>query len=192
MAMPSVAEVFKGSIDESLKKLVQPAGVVPATVLVFANLVFIYPSLLGAEIAAATAFDDLDDAWKGVVLTGLILVVGYVILNLSASAMRLATGELVAGSTLGDWLKDIQANHIRKDEAQANKDRKIKSDLSRLPLPEDAAPTWLGNVFAGSNTSLYKRYGFDIAAMWAHLEAIGASIRRIRLDRNAPLALPQG
>ena len=174
MALPAVSEVFKGSIDESLKKLVQPAGIVPATVLVLMNLAVIYPRLLDAGVPAATTFDGLEDPWKAVVISGLVLVLGYVILNLSGSAMRLATGELIADSDIGRSLASREGRRIDREISAAKAKERIRSDQSRFPLPKDAAPTRLGNVFAGSNTSLYKRYGFDMAAMWGHLQTVVA------------------
>ena len=175
MALPAVSEVFKGSIDESLKKLVQPPGIVPASILVLLNFAFIYPKLLAADVPAAQAFDALDDPWKGVVVSGLILVLGYVILNLNGSAMRLATGELIGDTGLGRLLTWMERRRIDRVLKRAEESGRLPTDSSRLPLPSDAAPTRLGNVFAGSNASMFKRYGFDMAALWAHLETIVAS-----------------
>jgi len=175
MALPAVSEVFKGSIDESLKKLVQPPGIVPASILVLLNFAFIYPQLLAADVPAAKAFDALDDPWKGVVVSGLILVLGYVILNLNGSAMRLATGELIGDTGLGRVLTWMERRRIERVLDRAGKSGQLPTESSRLPLPSDAAPTRLGNVFAGSNASLVKRYGFDMAALWAHLQTIVAS-----------------
>jgi hypothetical protein len=172
MAVPSVGEIFQGSIDESLKKLVQPAAVVPATVLVGLNFVLIYPRLLAAKLPMATAFDGLDDAWKGIVLTVVILVVGYVILSLSGSTMRLATGELIADTAIGRALIWLQVRRIKAVTKHARDTQRIRAEDARLPPPDQATPTRLGTVLAGANWSIYQRYGFDMAAVWAHLQAV--------------------
>ena len=54
-----MAEFLKGSVDESLKKLVQPAGLVPAIVLLLLNLGAIYPAV---QIGAIERFAKLDGA----------------------------------------------------------------------------------------------------------------------------------
>jgi hypothetical protein len=172
MALPAASEVFKGSIDESLKKLVQPAAVVPASVFVLLNLAVVYPRLLAAKVPLATTFDGFTDEWKVAILAALILVIGYVMLNLTGSAMRLATGELIAYTPIGSLLTWFERRRIANASRHARDAKGLKAEDARLPPPDHAAPTRLGNVLAGANESIYRRYGFDMAALWAHLRAL--------------------
>jgi hypothetical protein len=179
MAFPAVADLFKGSIDEGLKKLVQPAAIVPAAVFVLLNLAVIYPALLDAGVSWATAFKGLEDTLKVVLISASILVLGYVLLNLNGSMLRLATGELIAETPIGTWLTDREKKRIQrfKDKVRPEKDGEpkslsIKTEDTKLPPPEKAAPTRLGNVLAGASDSLVKRYGFDLGATWVHLETL--------------------
>lgn len=177
MAFPAVTELVKGPIDESLKKLVQPAAIVPATVFLLLNLAVIYPRLLDGGVGAAAAFKDLEDSWKAVILLVWILVSGYVLLNLNGSMLRLATGELIAETPVGQWLRARERQRIVRFRARlaAWKGKAPMSVLTadmKLPNLDQAAPTRLGNVFNGANRQLVDRYGFDIAATWIHLRTV--------------------
>lgn len=183
VALPTVGELFKGTFDESLKKLVQPAAVVPAAVLVLLNALVVYPLGQSSGWSVAAAIADLDPAWQAALAAALTLVLGYLILNLSTSILRVATGELWAGT----WLySELAAYQTRRTDARLKELLEAdqagdKATASRLLAqqarnPDDAAtaPTKLGNVLAGMTTSLYHRYGIDASALLPHLRAVMA------------------
>jgi len=91
--MTALAEFLKGKVDESLTKLVQPAGLVPATLFVLLNLAFVYPALKDDDVGFAESFSDLDTTWQAVVVGALILFLGYVLLSVSSNVINLLAGE---------------------------------------------------------------------------------------------------
>src|SRR5688572_4516956 len=168
--VPAVSEFLKGGIGESVKKLVQPSAVVPATVFVILNLVFVYPTLESQGFAFTAEFKELDEAWKVAILGLISLLLGYLLLSFGASTLRLMTGELWRGSWLGAQLisskrkarerleKALRAEYMKANEAELSR---LKWTLGRLPPGDYLLPTHLGNVLNGAAHSVYRRYGMD-------------------------------
>lgn len=183
-AIPKVAEVLKGSFDESLKKLVQPASIVPATIFVLILLVTVYPPLKTDGNRIVKAFDDFDDVWKAAALTGIVIVVGYVLLSLSGTIMRLATGESwrhtwLAGKLveqhrliLPDLYARAAAAHAAGDGALESR---LLSEIATTPDDVMTSPTRLGQVMNGMSGSVARRYGIDPSGLWPHMYAVIAS-----------------
>ena len=56
MATPGLAEFLKGTVDDTLTKILKPAGVIPGGLLVLLNLAFVVPRLNDAEVGLAQAY----------------------------------------------------------------------------------------------------------------------------------------
>ncbi len=103
--LPAISEFLKGTFDESLKKLVQPSGIIAAAIFLLLNLLIIYPPLAAKELAIITNFAALDSAWQIVIGLTVLVVLSYMLVSLSNSILRLMTGELWSDSPLiGAWL----------------------------------------------------------------------------------------
>src|SRR6266851_169613 len=176
--LPVISEVFKTAFDDGLKKLVQPAGLVPGAILVLLNVVAVYPVLFAHNQRVVTAFDNLADPWKLVIATAIVLLVGFVILNLSASILRAMTGELWRESPLFDALRDMHKSH--RDKLQANAETLPQGssgqvnalyDLhTRYPEGDEfLMPTRLGNAMSAAALALWTSYGIDLGATWAQM-----------------------
>jgi hypothetical protein len=126
--MSGLAEFLQGKVEESLKVLVQPAGLVPATLFMLLNLAFVYPALKDGDIGFAKAFSDLDTAWQAIVVGALILLLGYVLVSLSSNVI-----DLLAGESWNDtWLyRTVQ---------QSTRNR-VKAMYKRLVPPADQGAT---------------------------------------------------
>jgi hypothetical protein len=210
--MSTLAEFLKGKVNESLTKLVQPAGLVPATLLILLNLAFIYPALKG-EVGFLGAFADLDPTWQVVVVATLILFLGYLLLSASSSIVDLLAGE----SWRGSWLYESLSKR-RQDALFAgtlavvpvDDSRRALSDAwelrasypivgvaapgasneQRRALVEDVGPTALGNVLHASRRLIFDRWGIDASALWPQMEVLlpeDAAARSAVTDAKASL-----
>lgn len=202
--LPAVTEVFKTTFDESLKKFVQPAGLVPAALLVLLNLAVIFPALAARGTGALAAFGDLDDLWKAVFVTVLVLVAGYLIASFSSTTARAATGELWRGSRLYDALtagaKDAR-RLLCAEAARAEPERegpcagvgrdpatpqvatltdterhaRLYEVHTRYPSEERVGPTTFGNILAATSDALWTGYGIDLTATWSQMRDVLAA-----------------
>jgi hypothetical protein len=178
--LPAVSELFKTSFDESFKKLLQPAGLVPGALFVLLNLGAIYPALSERKVGAITAFDALTDPWKLVVVLVVILLTGYLVLAFSASTARLATGELWRRSPLWTLLQEREviaraAVAAKADDAartQAERDEHRYELSVRYPAPDFVGPTRLGNIFAAVADALWNGYRIDLTATWSQMRSV--------------------
>jgi hypothetical protein len=180
--LPVVAEFLKGTVSESLTKLVQPAGLVPATFFVLLNLAFIYPAAHAEQIGLANSFAGLDEKWQVVVLAALILALGYLLLNSANSIIETLSGDTWRGSGLSWLLRKWQLK--RRDRLQQRKDNPRPRDnrtalawrlATEFPTGGNSEryiqPTRLGNVLGALQHTLWDRYGLDSVALWSHMES---------------------
>lgn len=176
MALPAVADLFKTTFDEPLKKLVQPPGIVPAFVFLAANFFVVYPALLQEEVGFIVAFSKLDAPWQLGLATVLTIALGYVILAFAPSVLRFATGEAWPTSLLNTRLRAVQEvlkNAIEtrptNGETEENARRyELKTRFGGADV-EALAPTSLGNVMNAITDGMYSSYRIDMTATWSHL-----------------------
>ena len=200
--MSELAAFLKSKVDESLTTLVQPAGLVPATLFVLLNLGFVYP-LLKDELGFVGAFGDLEEMWQAVIVAALILFLGYLLLSSTSSVLDILAGESWRHSWFYGYLRDRQhrqAGHRVKQAAQlpterdktaARWDFRVSyalqpdfSDADADPLEadeaakqraaqlEDVGPTALGNVLSASRLLIHDRYGIDPTSLWPPMETV--------------------
>ena len=169
-----MAEFLKGSVDESLKKLVQPAGLVPAIVLLLLNLGAIYPAV---EIGAIERFAKLDGAWQAAIVAALVLLIGYLFVTLSSSVLDVLSGLRAAESLV---LRGLRLLELRRFDALATKVNTAPTaslrwyQALRFPVTvegrKSVRPTALGNAFAATQVRAFERYGIELTALWSHME----------------------
>jgi hypothetical protein len=179
--MPAIAAFIKGTVSESLTKLLQPAGLVPATFFVLMNLAFVYPSALDEKVRVAKTFSKLDPVWQTTTVAVLILAIGYLLLNSANTITETLSGENWRGSPLYGPLTFWQSrrrNRLlrRRDNASEDENRTELSWRLAVHFPPSEsshylAPTQLGNVLAATQYTLSNRYGIDLASLWGPLEA---------------------
>lgn len=97
--LTAVSELLKGTFNESLKKLLQPAGIIAASVFLLLNVLFIVPTLEAQGVQLAVALNQLDDGWKFLLFAAFVIVFAYVLLSLGSTILRLMTGELLTASS---------------------------------------------------------------------------------------------
>lgn len=200
--MSAVAKFLQGKVDESLTKLVQPAGLVPAAVFVLLNLAFVYPALTAAEVGYATAFGALDETWQAVTVAVVILFLGYLLLSVSANVLDLLAGDSWRHAWLYGFLQDKVRERLKRQPSETRHDaiddpRSIEAlgkawelrsayPVRRLEREgqltdeqvEDVGPTSLGNAIRASHALVFDRYSIDLVALWPQLEA--------STDKDAP------
>jgi hypothetical protein len=171
-----LATFLKGTVSESLTKLLQPASVVPATIFVLLNLAFVYPAAQGSGVAKS--FAGLDANWQVVVVATVILGLGYLLLNAANAIIDILAGQSWRNSGLNWWLRRRQLKMRNDLETRAN-------SQDRLPLkwqlathypslnPKDTIQaTRLGNVLVATQHIIWRRYGIDITALWSQMESV--------------------
>lgn len=175
-----IADFLKGTVDESLKKLVQPAAVVPATLFVLLNLAFIYPAAQGA--GAAKAFAGLDKTWQAVVAATAIVALGYVLLNAANMVIDTLAGQTWRHSALNWWWRKRQREKRKRLEERIKEEEKdgrarlglrweLATHYPSLNVDKTLQATRLGNVLVATQHTIWSRYRLDVAAFWAPLEA---------------------
>lgn len=178
--LPAVSELFKTSFDESFKKLLQPAGIVPGGLFILLNLGAIYPALSERKVSAITAFDALTDPWKVVVVFVVILFTGYLVLAFSASTARLATGELWRRAPLWTVLQQREVAARAALLAQASDPARTQAERDELryevevryPDEEYVGPTRFGNTFAAVADGVWNSYRIDLSATWSQMRTV--------------------
>jgi hypothetical protein len=177
-----IAEFLKGTADETLKKLVQPAGLVPAFVLLLLHLAFIYPAAQSQEKSVALRFANLSAGWQTALVAAVLLGLSYLLLTTASSTLDLLSGLRVPSSAVLRFLRRLQARQVAAlaAAAAAAPDEQRPALRWRLavafPITEAGVeeqllrPTALGNAFAATQTRVRERYGIELAALWAHAE----------------------
>jgi hypothetical protein len=182
--MAGLAGFLSGTVSESLKKLVLPAGIVPATIFTLLNLAFVYPPARDANVGVAKEYAALSAGWQLAVITTLVFVLGYLLVNLAPTAVATLAGDTWQGSALHLLLSRHQEAVRRRlshraDHAQDGAEAlALRMQLaSRFALPtgdiETAPidPTRLGNVVRAAQSQVYRRWGIDITTLWSPLES---------------------
>jgi hypothetical protein len=99
--LAAISDFLKDTLTESLKKPLQPSGLFAAAIFLLFNLLFAFPTLVDLNNPVATTFLGLSTAWQGVLASALVLVLAYLLVSMSSTILKLATGELWADSP---WL----------------------------------------------------------------------------------------
>jgi hypothetical protein len=171
--MSMIAEFISGTVNESLKKLLQPVGLIPASIFVLLNLAFVYPSARADGNHLAIAFAGLDTATQAAVVGLIALGLGYFLLSGSSKILDVLGGQQMRGSGLYSLLVWFQRR--RRDRLTADGTNLwFASRLFYLPReegPRDPLPTSLGNVLVATQRTVERRYGIDMAALWSQLVA---------------------
>lgn len=177
--MPALAEFLKTTVTDSLTKILQPAGLIPGTLLVGLNLLFVGPVASEHGVPIAKDFTGLSDTWKVVAAAGLIFLVGYLLLSATSAIL-----DTLAGSTWNASLTAIGLSKWREQRRAALEQRiddggglEDVTDLkwrlhTRFPeSPAPCTPTSLGDVLRAYDNSVWERFGVRLAALWEPLRA---------------------
>jgi hypothetical protein len=171
--MSTIAEFISGTVNESLKKLLQPVGLIPASIFVLLNLAFVYPSARANGNHLALLFAGLDTATQAAVVGLIALGLGYFLLSGSSKILDVLGGEQMRGSTLYSVLVWLQKR----------KRARLMSDVDnfwyasrRFYIPfegehREPLPTALGNVLFATQGTVERRYGIDMAVFWSQFVA---------------------
>ena len=173
--MSAIADFISGTVNESLKKLLQPVGLIPAATFVLLNLAFVYPAAREDKVSIATAFSALDAPLQAAIAGLLTLAIGYFLLSASGTILDIVGGQLIRGSLLDSLLVWLQTR--RRDYLLKGKRPNVWYVSKRFYLPREGEdprkplPSALGNVLVATQGNLERRYGFDMAAFWSQLVA---------------------
>lgn len=187
--LPGVTEFFSNTFNETLKRLLQPAGLIVASIFVVLNLLFIFPAVpQGTVLDISPVLNgriSVDDPWNIVAVVAVVLVLSYLLLSFSGSILRLMTGEALLGSrTLRPWLIRSQRSQLKLLEELSRRKSSSPRDTyeqdivrferdTTFPIDESyLAPTALGNVMNATAFYLVRRYGIDMTALWPRMESI--------------------
>ncbi len=193
--MSSLAEFLKGTVNDSLKKLFEPAGILPAGLFVLLNLVFVYPAADRENKSLAETYKHLDQVSQAIVLGVLIIGLGVVLLSAGNFALDTLSGRTWRGAllySLGSRLRDRQRDRLTKrigrlaaTESKATV-RGETPDMLRWRLrsrysaaPERQHPpgnrassaTSLGDALRASEWMTTDRFGIDRTVLWEPLRA---------------------
>src|SRR5947209_4485360 len=112
--LPAVGDFLKGTFGESLKKTLQPAGVFAAGIFLLLHVLFIFPTLVDQNQPMAVAIRDMGVGAQAVLAAVIVLVASYVLLSMSASTLKLMSGEIWRTSPgFGGRFVDWQASRRR-------------------------------------------------------------------------------
>jgi hypothetical protein len=91
MLLPALTDFLSTTVTEQARKLVQPAGLIPAAIFVLLNVTLIFYTGEAQALTAIAAFVRLPGIWQALIVLGIVLVLGYLIASLSAAIMKLLT-----------------------------------------------------------------------------------------------------
>jgi hypothetical protein len=171
----SLAEFITGTVNESLKKLLQPVGLIPAAIFVLLNVAFIYPVARADGVPIAKTFDSLDVPTQAAIIALLTLALGYVLLSASSIILDILGGELIRGSVAHSVLVALQGLRRRQLQRSASDNSWYVS--KRFAIAQDGVeesdplPSALGNVLRATQATVRRRYGIDMATQWSQLVA---------------------
>jgi hypothetical protein len=173
--MSTIAEFITGTVNESLKKLLQPVGLIPASLFVLLNLAFVYPSARSDGLDIAQTFAGLDAATQAAVVALVAFALSYFLLSTSSTILDILGGELIRGSLLHSilvWVQRRRRRHLR--DLTPENDWYLSRRYYVAPVGEeerDPLPTALGNVLVATQGAVARRYGIDMAALWSQFVA---------------------
>lgn len=172
--MSAIADFISGTVNESLKKLLQPVGLIPAATFVLLNLAFVYPTARAEGLPLARAFASLDGAMQAAILGLLTLALGYFLLSASATILDILGGQVIRGSvtySLLVWWQRRRRDYLLSDEPSNRWYVSKRFYLPREGDEREPLPTALGNVLVATQGTVARRYGLDMAALWSQLVA---------------------
>jgi hypothetical protein len=183
--MPALAEFLKGTVNDSLTKILQPAGLIPGALFVLLNVGFVLPRAKTEKVGVATSYAELDGTWQVVVAAALVLAIGFLLLSASGSVLDTLAGRTWRTSIFGvflRWVRKKRRNKLANRIAQVN-DFGSGADIERLdellwrqrtrtaPAGRLPAATALGDVLLAAEHGIKERYGLSVAALWEPLRA---------------------
>jgi len=183
--MPALSEFLKGTVNESLTKILQPAGLIPGALLVLLNVGFVLPRASEEKVGVATAYSGINEGWQVVVAASLVLLVGFLLLSASGAVLDTLAGRTWRTSIVARLLRWVRC---RRRSALAQRIKSVeasgaRADIERLddllwrlrsrtaPAGRSSAPTALGDVLLGAEHGIKARYGLGLAALWEPLRA---------------------
>jgi len=189
--MGVVATLFHGTVEETLKKLLQPAGLLPAALLVLLNLGFIYPTAKDEQWRIATAFGGVDDTWKAVVVGALVLSLGYLLLHASTLILDALAGRTWRESFAHQLLKHEQSRKWDRAESAASESLAATVRFHTLyPPKDDVQATGIGNSLSATQAVVAARYGAELAAVWPQMQsAVKSDSQALSAANNEKVAL---
>jgi hypothetical protein len=175
--MSTLAEFITGTVNESLKKLVQPVGLVPAAIFVLLNLAFVYPGARAEGVPLAKAFAALDAPTQAAIVALITLALGYFLLSASTTILDILGGDLIRGSVVHSllvWRQRRRRDYLIKTVPNSWYVSKRFYVPSEGEKKRDPLPSALGNVLVATQGRLARRYGIDMAALWSMMVATPA------------------
>ena len=184
-----VTDLLKSGLDEGLKQLVRPVGLVPAALFVLLHALLTYPVLVAAHQPAATAISSLSELWQLVLLLVVILALGYLLQSASGWIGQLYTGDALPGSSwLTRWMQEGQRARLRRLSTRIDNLDPMSMEHKELALVRrrqfpwsvegqlegslpNVMPTALGNAMLAPAWAVWNAYGIDPTATWAQLRA---------------------
>lgn len=173
--MAALAGFFKTSFTDTLTKLVQPAGLIPAGLFVLLNLAFVYPQAKADGVGAAASFAALDGAWQIVAIAAVIAALGYLLVSLSALLLEAARGSTWTGSLLSDALikrrQDALAGFDTALAATPDPDALVARRREHPRLASQVSATRIGDTLTALEQTVFQRHGIQLAALAGDLQA---------------------
>lgn len=140
-----ISEVLSQTLTDNLRKPLQPSGLFASALFVLLNTMMVYPLLLTKGFPIATYLRDLETGWQVVLIAAFVLTLSYLLLGISATVLKLFTGELWAHTRLGYWFWQFQRQRrdsLMPTEECANSElRVLQAELASNPaaLQDDEA-----------------------------------------------------
>src|SRR5262245_31405382 len=94
-ALSSISTLLGGGATSDFKKLVQPRGLVAASIFLALNVTLVLPSLASGNVRAAMLYAALSTGWQLTIGTLALFALGYLINSLGPFFLS-----VVSGSTL--------------------------------------------------------------------------------------------
>jgi hypothetical protein len=189
---PEISDYLKSTLGGTISNILQPDKIAAATIFLLLNLVDIVVSLGRFNAPAQRLLNDFlsfNSALQVVLVTALILALGYLLLSFNTAFYKLFTGESWMDSLPGKWLVNNQKQERdrlcdasnRKDQASLLKRQKLITSFAK----EEAYvyPTSLGNVQNATASYIWHHYGVDMAALWPHMDSTLAGVNKELMGR---------
>ena len=168
-----------------MKKVLQPAGLIPGALLVLLNLALVVPRAGDEKVGIATAYSGLTEPQQVIVATALALIIGFLLLSASGAILDTLAGRTWRLGLLSSVLRALRNWHRARLDARIQRvmDEGPSQDIQRLdellwrrrtrmaPAGRSSAPTALGDVLLAFDEGIMGRYGVRLAALWEPLRA---------------------
>jgi hypothetical protein len=170
----ALAGFFKTSFTDSLTKLVQPAGLIPAGLFVLLNLAFVLPQAKADGVGAATDFAALDGAWQLVAIAAVVAGLGYLLVSLSGVVLEAARGSTWTDALLSDALVKHRTDTLETlDTTLADEPDPGELIVRRREHPRLASQvsaTRIGDTLTAVEQTVFERYGIQLVALAGDLQ----------------------